>query len=86
MFRRIGNDSVHVHYLRLCDVALTPNKNKCASLCYCPGPEEAQIYPQNATLMIILDRVKNGPNGLNDHKTPLSARKLNARMASIISL
>ena len=26
MFRRIGNDSVHVHYLQLCDTALTPNK------------------------------------------------------------
>lgn len=26
MFRRIWNDSVHVHYLQLCDIALTPNR------------------------------------------------------------
>lgn len=26
MFQRIGNDSVHVHYFQLCDIALTPNK------------------------------------------------------------
>lgn len=49
MFRRMGNDSVHVHYLRLCDVAFTPNETNAHAYAIAQGqkrPKYARKTPR----------------------------------------